>query len=162
MLESISCLETMQHRRHPPRKALHFPHPPETSGRVLIQRLLPPGSVELSKCSSQHPNIRDGQVHSLRPGRWNNVSGIARQKKPAELHGLNHKAPHPGDAFLQDRAFGRPPAVARGLPCAKFFPDPGIRPSRDVFIRRALQIQPGDLGRPHAEQREASFVIRVD
>jgi hypothetical protein len=90
------------------------------------------------------------------------VSGIARQKKPAELHGLNHRAAHSGDAFFEDGSFGRPPAVTRGLPRAKFFPDPGIRPLGDVFIRRALQIEPGDLGRAHAEKREAPFVIRVD
>jgi hypothetical protein len=90
------------------------------------------------------------------------MSGIAREKESAELHGLRHNAPHPGDALLEDRSFSRPPAIAGRVAGAKFFPDPRVRPLGDVFIRRALQIQPCDLGRAHAEQREPAFVICVD
>jgi len=118
--------------------------------------------VKLLERTRQHANIRDGQVHALRARGRDNMSGVAREKESAELHGLRHNAPHPGDALFEDRSFGRPPAIARRVAGAKFFPDPRVRPLGDVFIRRALQIQPCDLGRAHAEQREPPFVIRVD
>jgi hypothetical protein len=128
----------------------------------LIQHFCAPGSVELGKRPRQHTNIRDGQVHSLRAGGRDNVSGVAREKQSAELHGLNYETAHPGNAFFEDRSFGRSPAVDGGVPRAKFFPDPRIRPLTDILIGRALQIETGDLGRSHAEQREAAFVIRVN
>jgi len=128
----------------------------------MIQQLTPPGSVELSQRPRQHPDIRDGQVHSLRPGRRDNVRGVARQIQPSELHRLNHQAAHPRNTLLKNRPFVRPPSVIRREPRAEFFPDPRIRPLRDIFLRRALQIEPRDLGRPHAEQREPPFVIRVN
>src|SRR5215207_6123099 len=76
-------------------------------------------------------------------------------------HRLGDEAAHAGDALVQHRTFGEPPAAPR-KPRLQLGPDALVRPIGDVLVRRALEVEAADLRRAHAEQREAALVMSVD
>src|SRR6266542_773427 len=94
--------------------------------------------------------------------------GVAVQKirfsvqvQAAVLHWLDNKAAHSRDPLLQDRSFDEFPSLTRQANL-QLLPDSFIRPVRDIFIRRALQIQSCDLRRTHAVQSKPAMVVAVD
>src|SRR6202034_2580806 len=44
----------------------------------------------------------------------------------------------------------------------QLLPDARIRPLINVLVGLALEVEPADLRRAHAQQREPAFVIRID
>src|SRR5205085_2744627 len=73
-----------------------------------------------------------------------------------------HETPHPRDALLEDLALIRSPAVGSLEARVQFGPNAFVRPLMDVFIGRALQIEPGDFMGAHAEERETTFMMAVN
>ena len=58
----------------------------------------------------------------------------------------------------RDEAFGE---VRRQAP-PELVPERVVGPARDVVVVGALQVVPADFVRPHAAQREAALMARVD
>src|SRR5262249_1080328 len=92
-------------------------------------------------------------------GRWEG-GGIAGEKKPAVLHGLDDEAAHGGDALLQNRAFGE---FARAADAGmQFLPDTRVRPVLDIVVGGALQVEPRQGRRAHGVKRKAALVLGID
>ena len=58
----------------------------------------------------EHANVGHREVEPLRPGRRDDVRGVAREVEPTVLHRLDDEAPHAGHALLDDRALVERPA----------------------------------------------------
>ena len=87
---------------------------------------------------------------------------IAGKKHAPVTHGFCNKAAHSGDALLRNRSHVGLPSIITLQASVKFIPDSIVGPLRNVFIRRALQIQSRDSVGAHAEQRETPLVQAVD
>ena len=72
----------------------------------MVEKLEISRSVEFCECGGEHPNIRHGKIEPFCAGRRHNVRRIPSQIEPAVLHRLRDETAHPGNAFLQDGAFG--------------------------------------------------------
>src|SRR5215472_3971203 len=91
------------------------------------------------------------------------MSGVAREEKPAVLHRLHYEAAHSSNALLQHGTFGQCPfAIGCREARVQFVPDAVVRPFVDIFIGLALNVEPADLRRTHAEQSKTALVIGVD
>src|SRR5262245_10046284 len=159
-IEGVVAGIEMKQLRHPPGETLRLPHPPQTGCRVALEQIAAAGAIELRDRVREDPHIRERQIHALGASRRLDVGGIAGEKKPAVLHGLDDEAAHGGDALLQHRAFGEfARAAEAGM---QFLPDARVRPVLDVVVRRALQIEPRQGRRAHGVKREAALVIGID
>jgi len=90
------------------------------------------------------------------------VGRVSGEKHPAKPHGLCDKASHSGDTFLRDRSYVWLPSIVAFQASEKLIPDSIVRPFRNIFIRRALQIESRDGIGTHAKQREAALVQAID
>src|SRR5277367_2236436 len=90
------------------------------------------------------------------------MSGVAGEKERAGLHRLDHEAAHLGDSFLNYGAAIEFPAPAAIESPLELVPDSFVGPLAEVFVGGALQIEPSNLRRAHAVQREAAIVVGVD
>src|SRR5262249_4209244 len=150
----------MKQLRHPPGEALRLPNPPQTGRRIALEQVAAAALIELRDRAREHPYVREREIHALRTGRRLDVGGIAGEKKPAVLHGLDDEAAHGGDALLQHRAFGKfARAAEAGM---QLLPDARVRPVLDVVVRGALQVEPRQGRRAHGVKRKAALVIGVD
>src|SRR6266542_5071733 len=151
----------VQHRSHPPRKPLHQPYTSQTHLGVAVQKIRFSVQVESRNCFSEQTDIGHRQIQSFGSGRRHNVRRVSCQVQAAVLHWLDNKAAHSRDPLLQDRSFDEFPSLTRQANL-QLLPDSFIRPVRDIFIRRALQIQSCDLRRTHAVQSKPAMVVAVD
>ena len=107
-------------------------------------------------------HIGERQVHSLRAGRWNDMCRVAGKEEASPLEGFDDKASHACDALLQNSSFCWEPAIGASETRLKFIPNAVVAPICKIFIRFALQIQPGYARRSHAVESESTLVIHVD
>ena len=121
-----------------------------------------PVRYQVGDRAGEDEHVVDRQVQPFRSGGGNDVRRVAGQEQPSVLHRLHDEAPHRGDALLDDRTFREDPSVIRCETDAELVPDPIVGPRRDVLVRRHLDVEPADLGRPQAVQREPPVVVRVD
>ena len=109
----------------------------------------------------EQPGVPDGEVEPLGTRRRDDVGGVAREEEPAVTHRLDDEAPHRRHALLDDRSLRElPPRLTK--PRLELGPDAIVRPTPEVLIRLALEIEPAELGRAKAQQRKAAVVVGVD
>ena len=77
------------------------------------------------------------------------VSRLAEFGAPG-AHRFGNEASHRGHILIQNASDIRLPTVQRAHALQHFVPDGVVRPAMNVLSGRHLEIQPGDLGRPHA------------
>src|SRR5579863_1223482 len=119
-------------------------------------------SVILRKGSSQQANVGGSKVQAFGAGGRDDMRRVSREKKFPVLHGLDHETAHSGDTFLNDRTFGKLPAVYDFEANVQFVPDHMVGPCIDIVIRRALNIKAGNLWRTHAQQGKAPLMVGID
>src|SRR5580658_1262569 len=90
------------------------------------------------------------------------MRGVSGQEKASMLHRLRDEAAHGRHAFLKDRTLVQAEPFAGLEPPLQLFPDAAVRPCGQVFVGPALQVNAAELRRAHAQQGEASFVVRID
>ena len=103
-------------------------------------------------------HIVDGQVQSLGARGGHNVRRVSCQKQASVLHRLDNEASHGGDAFFQNGAGFKRPAVIGGHAYAEFFPDAIIRPIVNIFVGFYLNVQAADFRRSEAVQGESPML----
>ena len=135
----------VQHRRHPPREPLRPPGPFERALGIQIHQLLAARLESFRQGSRQPVDVGHRQVQPFGARRWNDVCGVTGEEQPTEPHRFDDEAAHPRDALLKDWPLVRSPPVGGREPQAQLGPDAVIAPSRDIFVGRALQVEPGDL-----------------
>src|SRR5215813_6554085 len=141
-------------------KQLRLPDPSQTGRRITLEQIAVAVLIELRDRACEHPDVREREIHALRAGRRLDVGGIAGEKEPAILHGLDDEAAHGGDALLQHRAFGE---FARAADAGmQFLPDARVRPVFDVVVGGALQVEPRQGRGTHGVKRKAALVIGID
>jgi hypothetical protein len=141
---------------------LHPPDPLGAGGRVRIEARLVARPDQPVDGTSEDVDVGDGQVHAL-GARWrHDVGGVAGQHEPAVAHRRRHEAAHAGDRLLDHRSVEQPEPVGGGQADGQLRPDPVVGPFGDVLVRCHLEVQPRDLGRAHAVEREAPIVAAVD
>ena len=153
-------VEPVQHRRHPPREVLGAPDAAQARLRVA-RRARRRRSVPVGDRVGEHANVGDGEVQPLRAGRRDDVRGVAREEEPPVLHRLDDEAAHAGHALLDDRPLVQRPA-GQPEPRAQLLPDALVRPLVERLVGPALEVEPRELRRAHAVEREAALVVRVD
>src|SRR5918999_1708751 len=141
-VELVAVLEPVEHRRHEPREVLRAPHAAQRLRGVALERRTI-ACVPRSEPLREHADVRDGEVETLRARRRNDVRGVAREKKTPVLHRLDHKAPHPRHALLEDLARMERPA-REPEPALELVPDPLVRPLVQRLVRPHLGGQPRD------------------
>ena len=82
----------MQHRGHPPGKALGLPDAPQADCRVAFEQLHAAFAVDLEQDAVQRADVAGGQVEALGAGRRDDVRGITEQKQAAVLHRFDDEA----------------------------------------------------------------------
>ena len=136
MRKRILIRKPVQHRRHPPRKSLHLPNPPQTNIRISLQSLARSALVKINQPSRQNAHIRNRKIQSLRSRRRNDMRRIAQQKQFPMPHRLSHKTPHRRHAFLQNRPISQRP-IRRASQIASAIPSRCDRPTNPQYFRRA-------------------------
>src|ERR1700733_10261135 len=102
----------MQHRGHPPRKALYLPHAAQTRFGIVVQAIGRTCFVEIDQRSRQNAYVGYGKIQSFRTGGRNDVRSVTEKKQIAVAHRLGYEAAHRADALLQDWTVGELPSVA--------------------------------------------------
>src|SRR5579863_2990481 len=78
------------------------------------------------------------------------------------LHRLHNKAAHSRHALLQDWSGHWLPAVRAFETRLQFVPDAIVAPLVKILVWPALQIEPRDLRRTHAVERESTLVMHIE
>ena len=86
------------------------------------------------------------------------MRGVTGAKHAPVLHGFGEKAAHRCDVLLRDLAPLKRPA-RRAEAGVELVLDAVVRPLVEVLVCRALEIEPADRVRTHAEQGETAFVM---
>jgi len=162
VVEGIVIGEAVENLGHPPGEALDFPDAAEAGGGVLSEEIGGTGGVVGAERGGEDADVGYGEVESFGAGGRNDVGGVTGEVEAAELHGFDDEAAHAGDAFLDDGTFGELPAVVSSETLLQLVPDAVVGPEREIFIRRALQIEAADFRRTHGEKSEATVVVCVD
>jgi len=162
VVEGIVIGEAVEELGHPPGEALDFPDAAETGGGVLGEEIGGAGGIERAESGGEDADVGNGEIQSFGAGGGNDVGGVAGEVESAELHGFDDEAAHAGDTFLDDGTFGEFPAIVSGEALLQFVPDAVVGPEREIFVRRALQIEAADFRRTHGEKSEAAVVVCVD
>ena len=79
-------------------------------------------------------DVGDREVQAFRPGRRDDMGGVAGEKKPAVAHRLGDEAAQRGDRLLDRRAGDD---LARNVvrkPPLQLLPEPVVRPVGDLGI----------------------------
>ena len=97
----------------------------------------------------------------MAPVGGHDVRGVAGEVEAPVAHRLGDEAAHAGHALLEHRALRQRPAV-EAEPELQLLPDALVGPLADVLVGPALHVEPAQLGRAQAVQREAALVVGVD
>src|SRR5271157_809746 len=91
-LEVVVFGKDVQELGELPGKALGRPDATQRHVRIALEIAVVAFTKMLSQSALKIENVGDRQVQAFRPGRRNDVGGVAGKKKPAIPHRLRHEA----------------------------------------------------------------------
>ena len=120
--------KAVQEHRQPPGHTCGGPHATQRHVGIAIEVMRFSRAVRLGQRPGQRKNVGNRQVKALRPGRGDDVGGVAGQEQRSITHRLGDKAAQWRNGFFDRRASDNTVGHVLRTPRLEFLPEAVVRP----------------------------------